>query len=90
MWFSITKGLAKHLAPKRIRVNAVAPGPFSTPLQPSCGQLTEKLSNFGGDSAMTRPSQPAEIAPLYVLLALKQASYVTGSVYGATGGEVGP
>ncbi len=87
---NFTKGLAKQLAPKGIRVNAVAPGPFWTPLQPSGGQLPDKLPQFGADSAMTRPGQPAEIAPLYVLLALKQASYVTGSVYGATGGEVGP
>jgi NAD(P)-dependent dehydrogenase (short-subunit alcohol dehydrogenase family) len=87
---NFTKGLAKQLAPKGIRVNAVAPGPFWTPLQPSGGQLPEKLPQFGADSSLGRRGQPAEIAPLYVLLALAETSFTTGSVFGATGGEVGP
>ena len=87
---NFSKGLAKQLAPKGIRVNAVAPGPFWTPLQPSGGQLPEKLPQFGADAPLGRPGQPAEIAPLYVLLALAEASFVTGSVFGSTGGEVGP
>ncbi len=87
---NFTKGLAKQLAERQIRVNAVAPGPFWTPLQPSGGQDPERLPQFGADSALGRPGQPAEIAPLYVLLASAEASYTTGSVFGATGGEVGP
>jgi NAD(P)-dependent dehydrogenase (short-subunit alcohol dehydrogenase family) len=87
---NFSKSLSKQLAPKGIRVNAVAPGPFWTPLQPSGGQLPDKLPQFGADAPLGRPGQPAEIAPLYVLLALQDASYVTGSVFGSTGGEVGP
>lgn len=87
---NFTKCLASQLAPKGVRVNAIAPGPFWTPIQPSGGQLPEDLPQFGADAPMERPGQPAEIAPLYVLLAMRAASYVTGSVYGATGGEVGP
>ncbi len=87
---NFTKGLAKQLAERQIRVNAVAPGPFWTPLQPSGGQDPQKLPQFGADSALGRPGQPAEIAPLYVLLASAEATYTTGSVFGATGGEAGP
>jgi NAD(P)-dependent dehydrogenase (short-subunit alcohol dehydrogenase family) len=74
---------------KIARLNT-APGPFWTPLQPSGGQLPDKLPQFGADAPLGRPGQPAEIAPLYVLLALPEASFVTGSVFGSTGGEVGP
>jgi NAD(P)-dependent dehydrogenase (short-subunit alcohol dehydrogenase family) len=87
---NFTWGLAKQLAPKGIRVNAVAPGPFWTPLQPSGGQTQEHLTEFGGDTPLGRPGQPAEIAPLYVLLASAESSYATGQVFGATGGEAGP
>lgn len=87
---NFTKGLAKQLAPKGIRVNAVAPGPFWTPLQPSGGQLPDKLPSFGGDTPMGRPGQPAEIASLYVLLASPESSYSTGQVFGAVGGKGGP
>ena len=79
--------MAKQLAPKGIRVNAVAPGPFWTPLQPSGGQKPEKLPKFGADSPMGRPGQPAEIAPLYVLLASTEASFVSGDIFGSTGGK---
>lgn len=87
---NFSKGLAKQLAKDGIRVNAVAPGPFWTPLQPSGGQPPEKLVSFGGDTPMGRPGQPAELAPVYVLLASQEASYVTGQVYGAVGGRGGP
>jgi len=87
---NFTKGLSKQLASRQIRVNAVAPGPFWTPLQPSGGQIAEKLPQFGADSVFGRPGQPAEIASLYVLLASQEASFTTGSVFGSTGGEVGP
>ena len=85
-----TKGLAKQLASKGIRVNAVAPGPFWTPLQVTGGQPTEKLPEFGKDTPMGRPGQPAELAPIYVLLASQESSYATGQVYGAVGGNGGP
>jgi NAD(P)-dependent dehydrogenase (short-subunit alcohol dehydrogenase family) len=84
---SFTKGLAKQLASKGIRVNAVAPGPFWTPLQPSGGQPQEAVETFGAKSPLGRPGQPAEIAPTYVLLASSEASYVTGEVFGNTGGS---
>lgn len=87
---NFSKGLAKQLIEKGIRVNAVAPGPFWTPLQVSGGQTMENLKTFGKDTPLGRPGQPAEIAPLYVLLASTEASYVTGQVYGATGGNGQP
>jgi NAD(P)-dependent dehydrogenase (short-subunit alcohol dehydrogenase family) len=85
-----TKGLAKQLAPKGIRVNAVAPGPFWTPLQVTGGQPAEKIPSFGQDTPMGRPGQPAELAGLYVLLASNEASFSTGQVFGAVGGRGGP
>ncbi|WP_342051421.1 MULTISPECIES: SDR family oxidoreductase [unclassified Cupriavidus] len=87
---NFTKGLAKQMASKGIRVNAVAPGPFWTPLQVSGGQTMEKLKAFGSDTPMQRPGQPAEIAPLFVTLAASEASYVTGQVFGASGGKGNP
>ncbi|MNY81971.1 putative oxidoreductase YghA [compost metagenome] len=69
-----------------MRVNAVAPGPFWTVLQPSGGQPREKVETFGAHSAFGRPGQPVEIAPVYVLLASQEASFVTGEVWGVTGG----
>jgi NAD(P)-dependent dehydrogenase (short-subunit alcohol dehydrogenase family) len=83
---AFTKALAKQVISKGIRVNAVAPGPFWTPLQPSGGQPQEKIPSFGGETVFQRPGQPAELAPIYVLLASQESSYVTGEVYGATGG----
>lgn len=81
-----TKALAKQLIDKGVRVNAVAPGPFWTVLQPSGGQPQEKVEKFGAHSAFGRPGQPVEIAPIYVLLASQEASFVTGEVWGVTGG----
>lgn len=85
-----TKALAKQLAKQGIRVNAVAPGPIWTPLQPSGGQFPDKLPEFGGNTPMERPGQPAELAPIYVLLASSEPSYSTGQVFGAVGGRGGP
>jgi NAD(P)-dependent dehydrogenase (short-subunit alcohol dehydrogenase family) len=81
-----TKGLAKQLAEKGIRVNAVAPGPVWTPLQVSGGQFQEKLPEFGQNTALGRAGQPAELAGLYVTLAEQGNSFTTGSVFGANGG----
>jgi len=81
-----TKAMAKQLIEKGVRVNAVAPGPFWTVLQPSGGQPQEKVKKFGEHSAFGRPGQPVEIAPVYVLLASQEASFVTGEVWGVTGG----
>jgi NAD(P)-dependent dehydrogenase (short-subunit alcohol dehydrogenase family) len=85
-----TKGLAKQLAEKGIRVNAVAPGPVWTPLQVTGGQTEENLAKFGQETPMGRPGQPAELAPLYVLLASGESSYSTGQVFAAVGGKGGP
>lgn len=80
------KAMAKQLVDRGIRVNGVAPGPFWTPLQVSGGQTQEKLEQFGGQVPVGRPGQPAELAPVYVLLASNEASYLTGQIIGATGG----
>lgn len=82
-----THGLAKQLAPKGIRVNAVAPGPIWTPLQPSYGQPLEKLVKFGQNTPLGRPGQPAEVAPAFVFLASQESSYITGEIIGVTGGN---
>ncbi|SFK85280.1 Enoyl-(Acyl carrier protein) reductase [Methylocapsa palsarum] len=84
------KSLAKQLAPKGIRVNGVAPGPIWTPLQVSGGATQEKLENFGGTTALGRPGQPAELAGIFVQLADSDASFATGQVYGAAGGNGQP
>ena len=84
------RSLAKQLAPKGIRVNGVAPGPIWTPLQVSGGATMEKLKQFGGQTPLGRPGQPAELASIYVQLAANDASYATGQVYGAAGGSGQP
>lgn len=84
---SFTKSLAKMVAEKGIRVNAVAPGPIWTPLQPSHGQPPEKLKEFGQQVPLGRPGQPAELAPSYVFLASQESSYITAEVIGVTGGN---
>lgn len=87
---AFTKSLAKQLAQQGIRVNAIAPGPYWTPLQVSGGQPQSTIVQFGSDSPMGRPGQPAEIAPIYVLLASQESSYATGQVLGASGGSGNP
>lgn len=84
-----TRGLAKQLGKKGIRVNMVAPGPIWTPLQVAGGQLPGKLGEFGHDPdrPLARAGQPAELAPLYVALASDEFSYTTGSTFGANGGK---
>jgi NAD(P)-dependent dehydrogenase (short-subunit alcohol dehydrogenase family) len=84
------KSLAKQLGPKGIRVNGVAPGPIWTPLQVSGGATMEKLKEFGSQTPMGRPGQPVELASIYVQLAANDASYATGQIYGASGGEGNP
>jgi NAD(P)-dependent dehydrogenase (short-subunit alcohol dehydrogenase family) len=84
---AFTHGLAKQVAEKGIRVNAVAPGPVWTPLQPSGGQPQQKIVEFGSEVPLKRPGQPAELAPIYVLLASQESSFVTGEIYGVTGGR---
>ncbi|AMV17882.1 SDR family oxidoreductase [Planctomyces sp. SH-PL14] len=81
-----TKALSKLVAPQGIRVNAVAPGPVWTPLIPST-MSEEKTKKFGDNTLFERPAQPGELAPVYVLLASNAASYITGEVYGLTGGR---
>ncbi|PXA96425.1 NAD(P)-dependent oxidoreductase [Nostoc sp. 3335mG] len=81
-----TKGLAKQLASKGIRVNGVAPGPVWTPLQVAGGQLPGKMGEFGQDTPLGRAGQPAELASLYVVLADNNTSFTTGSIFGAHGG----
>lgn len=85
---AFTQALAQQLGEKGIRVNAVAPGPFWTPLQPSGGQTQEKVMQFGKDTPLGRPGQPAELAAMYVFLASQESSYTSGSTLGATGGMV--
>jgi len=81
-----TKALAKQLLEKGIRANVVAPGPFWTALQSSGGQPPEAVMKFGEESIYGRPGQPVEIAPVYVLLASQEGSFINGEVYGVTGG----
>jgi NAD(P)-dependent dehydrogenase (short-subunit alcohol dehydrogenase family) len=87
---SYVKSLAKQLGPKGIRVNGVAPGPIWTPLQVSGGASMDKLEKFGGHTPLGRPGQPAELASIYVQLAASDASFATGQVYGAAGGDGQP
>ncbi|MCO7176154.1 SDR family oxidoreductase [Sporolactobacillus kofuensis] len=83
---AFTKGLAKQLISQGIRVNSVAPGPIWTPLQVCGGQLPGQIPNFGQSVPFKRAGQPAELAGVYVLLASNESSYITGQIYGITGG----
>lgn len=82
---NFSAGLAQMLGERNIRVNSVAPGPVWTPLIPST-MPPEKVKSFGEDTPLKRPAQPKEMAPIYVLLASDEASYITGARYAATGG----
>jgi NAD(P)-dependent dehydrogenase (short-subunit alcohol dehydrogenase family) len=84
------KSLAKQLAVKGIRVNGVAPGPIWTPLQISGGASEQKYKNFGSTTVFGRPGQPVELASIYVQLAAADASFATGNIYGAGGGQGQP
>lgn len=84
---TFSKALSTMLATRGIRVNVVAPGPVWTPLVAATTD-PEALSEFGGDSPLGRPAQPAELAPAFVFLASPGASYITGAVLPVTGGEL--
>jgi NAD(P)-dependent dehydrogenase (short-subunit alcohol dehydrogenase family) len=84
---AFTKSLAKQVIDKGIRVNAVAPGPVWTPLQPSHGQPPEKIPEFGKQAPIGRAGQPAEVAPAYVFLASQESSFITAETIGVTGGQ---
>jgi hypothetical protein len=83
---NFTKALSPLAMKQSVRVNAVAPGPVWTPLIPST-MPEDKVRTFGGDTAFERAAQPVDIAPVYVFLASNEARYVTGEVYGVTGGK---
>jgi NAD(P)-dependent dehydrogenase (short-subunit alcohol dehydrogenase family) len=84
---TFTKGLGQHLIERGIRVNCVAPGPVWTPLVVQSFP-PEKNANFGKDSPMGRPAQPAELAPAFVFLASDDARYINCEILGVTGGKV--
>jgi len=87
---AFTKSLAKQVAKRGIRVNAIAPGPIWTPLQVCGGQPADSLPQFGAQTPLGRAGQPVELAPAYVALASAESSYATGQVYGASGGGGNP
>lgn len=82
-----TRALARNLALKNIRVNAIAPGFFWTPLQPACW-IKEKIPSLGADAAMARGAMPYELAPTFVFLASDDSSYLTGQVIHNNGGQI--
>jgi len=86
---AFTRSLSTNLIAKGIRVNAVAPGPVWTPLNPA-DQQAKDVAKFGGDVPMKRPAQPEEISPMYVFLASPVcSSYVTGEIFPIIGGYSG-
>ncbi|MDX3883136.1 MAG: SDR family oxidoreductase [Sphingomonas sp.] len=85
---AFTRALSENLVGEGIRVNAVAPGPIWTPLNPSGGASPEKLATFGESTPMGRPGQPNEVAPAFLFLACEDASYMSGQVLHPNGGTV--
>jgi NAD(P)-dependent dehydrogenase (short-subunit alcohol dehydrogenase family) len=85
---AFTRSLSMNLIEKGIRVNAVAPGPIWTPLNPSGGASPEKLEHFGESVPMGRPGQPNEVAPAFLFLACEDSSYMSGQVLHPNGGTV--
>lgn len=83
--FTVT--LSSYFAEKGVRVNGVAPGPIWTPIQMDQGQPEGAIPEFGQNSPLGRAGQPVELAPVYVLLASDEGSYITGQIYGVTGGQ---
>ncbi|MGN7478572.1 SDR family oxidoreductase [Solibacillus silvestris] len=83
--FTVT--LSSYFASKGVRVNGIAPGPIWTPLQLDNGKLDGEIPEFGQNAPLGRAGQPVELAPVYVLLASDEGSYITGQIYGVTGGE---
>jgi len=84
---NMTKSLSQLAMKNGVRVNAVAPGPVWTPLIPST-MKQDSVKKFGADTVFERAAQPVEIAPLFVFLASNESRYVSGEVYGATGGKM--
>lgn len=85
---AFTRSLSENLVGKGIRVNAVAPGPIWTPLNPSGGASPEKLKTFGEKTPMGRPGQPNEVAPAFLFLACEDSSYMSGQVLHPNGGTI--
>jgi len=85
---AFTRSLSENLLGDGIRVNAVAPGPIWTPLNPSGGASEEKLAHFGESTPMGRPGQPNEVAPSFLFLACEDASYMSGQVLHPNGGTI--
>ena len=85
---AFTRSLSENLVDKGIRVNAVAPGPIWTPLNPSGGSPKEEIEDFGKDTPMGRPGQPNEVAPAFLFLACEDSSYMSGQVLHPNGGTI--